>query len=178
MKQLKIHLHSASDVITNSSTSIYTNSRGEKEVKEAIQEMLDFFECTVDIDTLFLFRVVPEDTCYMKEILIDDSPLIIDMVEEIILKKNKGEDLLVWQDDLALKANVEDSDEKLKAVEQFVEESEEEVLFDIWESVRGSWHEDEMNMDSVMIIRNIATGKTLDFTNAILKTLKIEEEYN
>ena len=70
MEQIyKIKLHSAVDLITNSSTVIFTYSEGSlSKVKELVNEMLLTFEKTETFDDLFYAAVLPEEYAEDSEI--------------------------------------------------------------------------------------------------------------
>jgi hypothetical protein len=64
MQIYKINIHSIVDVITNSSTVIYTWQNSEKEAKELLQEVLSLCGETALVDTLFYMRVFLESGKY------------------------------------------------------------------------------------------------------------------
>lgn len=65
MKKMKLNVHSVVDLITNSSTTIYTFSDGSEEtVKDMINEMLKVFGSEQTADDLFWFGVFNEDYDY------------------------------------------------------------------------------------------------------------------
>jgi len=68
----KLSIHSIVDVITNSSTVIYTHQNGTKEAKELLQEILNISGEKLDVDDLFHIGVFAEDndtyTEYLSEL--------------------------------------------------------------------------------------------------------------
>lgn len=62
MKTIKIKLHSSVDLITNSSTVIFTYSGGSlSAVKELVNEMLKVFGKEETFDDIFWAKVLPDD---------------------------------------------------------------------------------------------------------------------
>lgn len=68
METIKIKLHSSVDLITNSSTVIFTYSGGSLQaVKDLVNEMLKVFGETKTFDDLFFAGVFAKDTYIYKE---------------------------------------------------------------------------------------------------------------
>jgi hypothetical protein len=65
----KINIHSIVDVITNSSTTIYTYQDNVKEAKELLQEVLSLLGSKENVDDVFGFGVFLDDTDYYIESL-------------------------------------------------------------------------------------------------------------
>ena len=71
----KLNIHSIVDVITNSSTVIYTYQNGVKEAKELLQEILNIIGEKKEVDDLFSIGVFASDndiyTEYLSELVED-----------------------------------------------------------------------------------------------------------
>jgi hypothetical protein len=84
MNTFKIKVHSAVDLITNSSTVIYTYSEGSLEaVKGLVNEMLKVFGIEETFDNIFYAGVLPDEY--------SDSVELPDNYEELEIKYIKGE---------------------------------------------------------------------------------------
>lgn len=84
MQVFKIKLHSSVDLITNSSTVIFTYSGGSLEaVKELVNEMLKVFGKKETFDDIFWAAVLPEEY--------DEEQEIPDNYREIEIQYIKGE---------------------------------------------------------------------------------------
>lgn len=84
MKIIKINLHSIIDLITNSSTVIFTYSRGSlPAVKELIAEICKTFGINESFDDMFYAKVLPEEVCEH-----DTAP---DDCDELLIKYIKDE---------------------------------------------------------------------------------------
>jgi len=70
-----VHVHSATDLITNSSTTIYTYSESSLDVcKELIDEILDLLGEKKKCDDIFALSVLAEDYTYQEFLDDEDSP--------------------------------------------------------------------------------------------------------
>lgn len=91
MKPIKIKVHSSVDLITNSSTTIFTFSEGSVDaVKELVNEMLKVFnEPYKKFDDIFYAGVFADEyyDCYDE----NDEEYEEDFIEEIKMKVLKGE---------------------------------------------------------------------------------------
>jgi hypothetical protein len=75
MKTIKIKFHSIVDVITNSSTVIYTYQNSVSEAKELVQAILDLAGEKVSPDDVFYYGVFCDDDRYFdSEDLPSDCP--------------------------------------------------------------------------------------------------------
>lgn len=82
MKTFKIQIHSIVDLITNSSTVIFTYSQGSiKAVKELVNEMLKLFNENVTFDDIFYVNIFLNDK-YMYE---EDENCPIDTDIDLLL---------------------------------------------------------------------------------------------
>lgn len=83
MKTIKINIHSVVDVITNSSTTIFTYQNSIEQAKELIQEMLNL--CGIKDktpDDLFYYGVFCDDDCYLE--YINDRDDDDDDIEDVV----------------------------------------------------------------------------------------------
>lgn len=74
----KLNVHSIVDVITNSSTVIYTYQDGVKEAKKLLQEILNLTNIHKDVDDLFNIRTFLSEYDYYTDYLderVDDEEL-------------------------------------------------------------------------------------------------------
>jgi hypothetical protein len=79
---LKLNIHSIVDVITNSSTVIYTYQNSVKEAKELLQEILKLTGSQENVDNLFYFGVFLSDNDNYTENNFDDDELPADWPED------------------------------------------------------------------------------------------------
>jgi hypothetical protein len=99
---MKIKIHSIVDVITNSSTVIFTYQNSVKQAKELVQEVLNIAEIDKTPDDIFYYGVFcDEDTYFGNGKLPEDCPKTVgdygsDERKECEKEQNK------WLDDLKL----------------------------------------------------------------------------
>ena len=93
MKTIKIKFHSIVDVITNSSTVIYTYQNSVSEAKELVQAILDLAGEKVSPDDVFYYGVFCDDDRYF------DSE---DLPSDCPAWESGGKDQEAWLENLKL----------------------------------------------------------------------------
>jgi len=103
MKKIKFFMHSCIDVITNSSTVIYTYQDSEQETKALVTEVLKLIGITdKTADDIFFYGVFCEEDRYLEsDCLPDDSPKVTgDWGSDEY--KESSEKQVKWLDELQL----------------------------------------------------------------------------
>lgn len=151
-------VHSVVDVITNSSTVIYTQATEAtvKSFRNLINAILDIAGSTVRADDLFIFRLVP-DMYTLREAMVDNS-------DEF------GYDT-EWYNSLS-----NDYSKKSKALE-------DKAIEIITENPSISWYTDlmkkgECNINLVVIAKDDKSEAAAKIMSALVDTIHAEESYD
>jgi hypothetical protein len=161
-KSISVPIHSVVDVITNSSTVIYTHARdgADKVAREMIQEILDLGGSTLSVDDLFDIRIVSDFTDGREFVEYDALETIL--IEELGITEPEYEDGMGWE-----------KEEKIR--KKFVEKHKDRI--DKWLEGNPTRYEYPYVLPKLVITTK--DGKETKLTAAIMSQLTESfESYN